>query len=167
MRLTRSDCMFLPIYQSTIRIKPARFRILILSRLSGVTAAEAIRQALSEDEREDDFLVFRSVLRAADAAGGVPDPGFERFAVGVHGLEAVRAIELNTDYRNSEMSRRGDGSIRLRATPSRVLRILLNCREAGRTRPAQAEGLPHCQCPHVGNVSGIGLRGWTLGLNVT
>ena len=66
--------MFLPIYQSTIRIKPARFRILILNRLSGVTAADAIRQALSEDEREDEFLVFGRVLRAPNGTCRVPNP---------------------------------------------------------------------------------------------
>ena len=36
-----------------------------------------IAEALGEDEREDEVLVLRRVLRAADGAGGVPDPGFE------------------------------------------------------------------------------------------
>ena len=42
---------------------------------------ENIAEPLGEDEREDVVLVLGGVLRAADRAGGVPDPGFERFAV--------------------------------------------------------------------------------------
>ncbi len=42
---------------------------------------EHVAEALGEDEREDELLVFRRVLRAADGTGGVPDPGFERFTV--------------------------------------------------------------------------------------
>ena len=40
---------------------------------------EHVAEALGEDEREDELLVFRRVLGAADGTGGVPDPGFERF----------------------------------------------------------------------------------------
>ena len=35
---------------------------------------EHVAQALGEDEREDEVLVLRRVLRAADGTGGVPDP---------------------------------------------------------------------------------------------
>ena len=38
---------------------------------------EDIAEALGEDEREDEVLVFRRVLRATDGTGGVPDPLFE------------------------------------------------------------------------------------------
>lgn len=40
---------------------------------------EDIAQALSEDERENELLVFRGVFRATDGTGGIPDPGFEGF----------------------------------------------------------------------------------------
>ena len=42
---------------------------------------EDIAEALREDEREDVVLVFRCVLRPANGAGGVPDPGFEGFVL--------------------------------------------------------------------------------------
>ena len=42
---------------------------------------EDVTQALGEDERKDELLVFRRVLGAADRAGGIPDPGFEGFPV--------------------------------------------------------------------------------------
>ena len=42
---------------------------------------EDIAEALGEDEREDEVLVFRRVLRTTDGAGGVPDPLFQRFVL--------------------------------------------------------------------------------------
>ncbi len=74
---------------------------------------EDIAQALGEDERENELLVFGCVLGAADAAGGIPDPGFERFAIDVHTVDGLqtsrpgtipgqrhdfRTIRLNNDY---------------------------------------------------------------------
>ena len=44
---------------------------------------EDVAEALGEDEREDEVLVFRCVLGPADGAGGVPDPGLEGFPVSV------------------------------------------------------------------------------------
>jgi len=51
---------------------------------------EHIAQALGEDEREDEFLVFRRILGSPDGTGGIPDPGFERFAVQI--IRGHRAI---------------------------------------------------------------------------
>ena len=42
---------------------------------------EDVAQALGEDQREDEVLELGRILRAADAARRIPDPGFERFAV--------------------------------------------------------------------------------------
>ena len=42
---------------------------------------EHIAQALGEDQREDVVLVLGCVLGPADGAGGIPDPGLERFGV--------------------------------------------------------------------------------------
>jgi hypothetical protein len=39
---------------------------------------EDVAESLGEDQREDEVLELRRFLRAADAARGVPDPGFER-----------------------------------------------------------------------------------------
>ncbi len=47
---------------------------------------EDVAEALGEDEREDEVLVLRRVLRATDGAGGVPDPGFEGFGGAVKSL---------------------------------------------------------------------------------
>src|SRR5439155_8051159 len=44
---------------------------------------EDIAQAFGEDERENELLVFGRVLRAANGAGGIPNPGFKRFVRGV------------------------------------------------------------------------------------
>ena len=44
---------------------------------------EDVAQPLGEDQRQDVVLVFGSILGAANGAGGVPDPGFEGFGVGV------------------------------------------------------------------------------------
>ena len=40
---------------------------------------EYVAEPLGKDEREDEFLVLRSVLRTTDRAGGVPNPGLKRF----------------------------------------------------------------------------------------
>ena len=40
---------------------------------------ENIAQSFGEYERKDVVFVFRRILGPADGAGGVPDPGFERF----------------------------------------------------------------------------------------
>jgi len=42
---------------------------------------EYVAEALGEDERENEILVFRCVLGAADGTGGIPDPGFEGYVV--------------------------------------------------------------------------------------
>ena len=44
---------------------------------------EDIAEALGENERKDVVLELGRILRAANGTGGIPDPGFERFAVTV------------------------------------------------------------------------------------
>ena len=54
---------------------------------------EDITQALGEDQRQDVVLVLRRVLRAADGAGCIPQPLFDRFVgrlVGVVGHSLLR-----------------------------------------------------------------------------
>ena len=46
---------------------------------------EDVAQALGEDERQDEVLVFGRILGPANGAGGVPDPGFEGFVFGCCG----------------------------------------------------------------------------------
>ena len=53
---------------------------------------EDIAQALGEDERQDVVLVLRRILRAANGARRIPNPGFERFivvAVVCHKLDRI------------------------------------------------------------------------------
>ena len=38
---------------------------------------EDVAEPLGEDQREDEVLELRRLLRAADAARGIPDPGFQ------------------------------------------------------------------------------------------
>jgi hypothetical protein len=42
---------------------------------------EYIIEALDEDERQDDVLVFGRILGPVNGAGGVPDPGFDEFVI--------------------------------------------------------------------------------------
>ena len=46
---------------------------------------EDVAEALGEDERQDEVLVFGCILGPANGAGGVPDPGFEGFVFGCCG----------------------------------------------------------------------------------
>ena len=57
---------------------------------------EDVAEALGEDEREDELLVFGCILGAADGAGGVPNPGFEGFAVAVFAVGSVGHVGFLT-----------------------------------------------------------------------
>jgi len=50
-------------------------------------------------------------------------------------------------------------TLRLRAAPSRALRILQNCRRAGRGAPRKPRARPRGKCPNLGKLSGIGPSG--------
>ena len=55
---------------------------------------EDVAEALGEDKREDEFLELRGILRTANRAGGVPNPGFERFVSHAHGARPVVAAAI-------------------------------------------------------------------------
>lgn len=47
-------------------------------------SGEHLVRPLGEDQRRDVAVVFRCVLGTADPADHIPDPGFQRFVLGVH-----------------------------------------------------------------------------------
>ena len=50
-------------------------------------------------------------------------------------------------------------TLRLRAAPSRALRMLLNAQGAGRSARRRPRARPESKCPNLGKLSGIGPRG--------
>ncbi len=70
---------------------------------------EHVAEPLGEDQREDEFLEFRRVLRAADRARGVPNPRFERFVfsgVLVHRGDLLASLDVRLRHESAENSRR-------------------------------------------------------------
>ena len=53
---------------------------------------EHITQPLGEDQRQDVVLVFRRILGAADRAGRIPDPAFQRFVLWFRRLGLAVAV---------------------------------------------------------------------------
>src|SRR6266550_4276999 len=50
-------------------------------------------QAFYNDERKDELLVFRRLLRTANGTRGIPNPEFEQFVGGVrHTLKCMRSV---------------------------------------------------------------------------
>ena len=74
---------------------------------------EDIAQPLGEDQREDELLVFRRILRAADGTRRIPDPGFERFIA----VAVIRHCQRRFYVGNHELTRS------IRSSESRALSL--------------------------------------------
>jgi hypothetical protein len=57
---------------------------------------EDVAQAFGENQRENEVLELRCLLRTSDAAGGVPNPGLERLIVSVGHHPSVVRLGENT-----------------------------------------------------------------------
>ncbi len=96
---------------------------------------EDVAEALGEDEGEDIVLVFRRVLGPADGAGGVADPGFEGFGVGIRRRHGGPVFVLCAS--GSSPSARGTCEGSLRASSSVRGPARSKCQSSG-----DAQGFP-------------------------
>ena len=92
---------------------------------------EDVAQALGEDEREDVVLVFRRVLGAADGAGGIPDPGFERFVFTVIACHRCPVVLLLCAWRMVAIWRQRVGAETTRSPlrQMKLFRPIRRCRK--------------------------------------
>src|SRR5262249_26746127 len=59
---------------------------------------EHIAQTLGKNQRENELLELRCILRAPDGAGGIPNPGFKRFARFFQHGKSGRSMNLSDYY---------------------------------------------------------------------